>query len=134
VNHNLLAIGLLCLTPLVAQDPANPPPQPEQPPAAEPAKQPPEEGGVTPERNDGRQKELLRRFMERFTQNAPKLGPRRVLTLRSEDATGRLCSIPLIEVAPPSPNAKIVQVPVPEDGSKMPVVTGPAPPCTPPKP
>jgi hypothetical protein len=158
VNHSLLAIGLLCLTPLVAQDPANPRPQPEQPPAAEPAKLAPEEEAVTPERNDARQKELFRKFLERFNQTAPKPGPRplpwlpdmppgsrfnqnvpepgprRVLTLRPEDATGRLCSIPLIEVPPPSPNAKIVQLPAPDHGSKMPALAVPAPPCAPAKP
>lgn len=53
--------------------------------------------------------------------------PRTIVADR--EMTGR-CSVPLIEVQPPDPDATIVRVPA-EWQSKMPVMKMPAPPCKP---
>jgi hypothetical protein len=53
----------------------------------------------------------------------------RATALPGESASG-VCSIPLIEVRPPSPNGRILRVPA-ESHSGMPVIPAPAPPCTP---
>jgi hypothetical protein len=141
-------VAVISMTSLLAQQPATESPKPEpqttqQPPAEQP-KAAPEQRGVTPQMNDARRKELLRRFMQRFNERqstpprlfiaprgggVPAVRPRRIIVPGNLPPSN--CSIPLLAVPPADPNATIVQVPVPDPNSKMPLVDVPAPPCEP---